>query len=141
MTTKTKKLEKISQKWDNTDKWVKRVLGLIATIGTIVGIVSGITGWVTAQLDTHFDAKIQTITQQIEELNNQSNAADKKLELSNTRLELTTLMTHNPKNVIEIERVAKYYFIELKGDWYMSQLYSDWAEKYGGDTSFVTHHN
>lgn len=139
MPTKTKKFEKIAQKWDNTDKWVKRVLGLIATIGTIVGIVSGVTGWVTLQLDTHFDAKIQAITEQINELNTQSDAADKRLELSNTRLELTTLMAHNPRNVIEIERVARHYFIELGGDWYMSQLYSDWAEKYGGDTSFIVH--
>lgn len=140
MTNRSKiSISQLGQKWDNLDKWVKRVLGVIATIGTIMGIVTGVTGWVSAQLDSHLDVKVQQITNRIEELNAKSDKADKKLELSNTRLELTTLIAHNPDNVIEIERVAKYYFLDLGGDWYMSQIYSEWAKAHGGDLTFVTH--
>ncbi len=133
------KLKQLEQKWDNVDKWVKRLLGAIATLGTIIGLVTGITSWVTNQLDSHLDGKIQSITTQIEALDAKSDEADRKLELSNTRLELTTLIAHNPTNVIEIEKVARYYFVDLGGDWYMSQIYSDWAKEYGGDITFVTH--
>lgn len=129
----------LAQRWDNADKWVKRVLGAFATIGTVIAIVTGITSWVTAQLDNHLDGKIATIANQIDELSAQSDAADRKLELSSTRLELNTLIAHSPDNVLEIERVARYYFIDLGGDWYMSKIYSDWAHKYGGDVSFVAH--
>ncbi len=133
------KISKLATTWDNADKWAKRVLGAIATIGTIIGIVTGITGWVTTQLDNHLDSKVETIITQIEALDAKSDEADKKLELSNTRLELTTLIVHNPDNIIEIEKVARYYFIDLGGDWYMSQIYSTWAREYGGDLTFVTH--
>ena len=126
-------------RWDNADKWIKRILGAIAAIGTIIGIVTGITGWVTTQLDNHLDDKVETIITQIEALDAKSDEADKKLELSNTRLELTTLIAHNPDNIIEIEKVARYYFLDLGGDWYMSQIYSDWAREYNGDLTFVTH--
>lgn len=137
--TKTSTLTNIAKKWDDMDRWVKRVLGVIATITTIASIVAGVTGWVTVQLDSHLDTKIEGITAQIEQLSTKSDTADKKLELSNTRLELTTLIAHNPDNVLEIEKVARYYFIDLGGDWYMSQIYSNWAREYDADLTFVTH--
>lgn len=138
---KVSRIKQIEEKWDNADKWVKRILGAIATLGTIIGLVGGITGWVTAQLDAHLDAKIETIATQIQTLEEKSDEADRKLELSSTRNELTTLISHSPENVVQIEMVAKYYFLDLGGDWYMSGIYSDWAKQYGGDTSFVTHLN
>lgn len=135
----TSKIKTLATKWDNVDKWAKRILGAIATIGTVVGIVTGITSWVTVQIDNHLDDKVQAIVKQIETLDAKSDEADHKLQLSNTRLELNTLIAHTPENVLEIEKVARHYFIDLGGDWYMSQIYSTWARKYGGDLTFVTH--
>lgn len=133
------KPSKLATAWDNTDKWVKRIIGAIATVGTIIGILTSMTSWLAAQLDTHLDSKLGTIINQIETLDAKSDEADRKLELSNTRLELMQLIEHNPTNVIEIEKVARYYFIDLGGDWYMSNIYSEWAKEYGGDLTFVTH--
>lgn len=130
---------KLAERWDSADRWVKRVLGLIATAGTIIGLMTGTASWILSQLDTRLDTKIYALSQEIEDLGDKSDAGDKKLELSNTRLELNILITHTPTNTVEIERVAKYYFVELGGDWYMSKIYSDWAREYGGDTSFVMH--
>lgn len=138
---KVSKIKQIEERWDNADKWVKRILGAIATLGTIIGLVGGITSWVTSQLDAHLDAKIETIATQIQTLEEKSDEADRKLELSSTRNELTTLISHSPENVVQIEMVARYYFMDLGGDWYMSGIYSAWAKKYDGDMSFVTHLN
>lgn len=137
--SKVKKSELVAQKWDNLDRWVKRVLGAVATIGTIVGLISGALAWSNSQLDAHLDQKIDPLLEQIEKLSAESEVADKEQRLSITRLELTTLISHNPTNVLEIEKVARYYFMDLGGDWYMSKIYSDWAKEYGGDTSFVAH--
>ena len=41
------------------------------------------------------------------------------------------------KNEAEIEKVARYYFVKLDGDWYMTGLYSKWAKEYNGDVSFI----
>ena len=58
-------------------------------------------------------------------------------ERSLTRIELMLLIQHDPANTFEIEKVARHYFVDLGGNWYMAALYSDWAATYGGDTSFV----
>lgn len=131
--------KKIAEKWDNTDRWFKRILGVFVTIGTIAGIVAGVTNWVTAQIDEHLDGKFEALTSEIAALRVESEQADKEQKLSITRLELTNLIAHNAENVVEIERVARYYFVDLGGDWYMSKIYSDWAREYGGDLSFVAH--
>lgn len=124
--------------WDSANIWLKRLITLGASIATIFGVFAGALGWGIGKLDAHLDPKFQELTAQVNELRSGSDLADKELELSNTRLELTTLMAHSPTNVIEIEKVARYYFIDLGGDWYMSQIYSDWAREYGGDLTFVT---
>lgn len=133
------RIKQIGEKWDALDKWTKRVLGSVATLGTIIGLVAGGLSWGVSVIDNHLDKKLQTITEQISILEAKSDAADKKLELSNTRLELSNLIGHNPSNVAQIEMVARHYFVDLGGDWYMSGIYSQWAREYGGDISFVVH--
>ena len=55
------------------------------------------------------------------------------LELDSARTQLLLLMNHYPENDNEIMKVAEYYFQELDGDWYMTELFSEWAENRGID--------
>lgn len=144
------KLKQLEQKWDNADKWVKRVIGAVTTLGVIAGMFCGLFSWGIGQLDGFVNAKLQDVTAQVVEVQADitrqvSTVKQELLDIENesrlgrTRLELTTLIAHSPTNVLEIEKVARYYFVDLGGDWYMSQIYSDWAKQYGGDVTFVTH--
>lgn len=144
------KLKQLEQKWDNADKWVKRVIGAVTTLGVIAGMFCGLFSWGIGQLDGFVNAKLQDVTAQVVEvqadITRQVSMVKQELldienesRLGRTRLELTTLIAHSPTNVLEIEKVARYYFVDLGGDWYMSQIYSDWAKQYGGDVTFVTH--
>lgn len=144
------KLKQLEQKWDSTDKWVKRVIGAVTTLGVIAGMFCGLFSWGIGQLDGFVNAKLQDVTAQVVEVQADitrqvSTVKQELLDIENesrlgrTRLELTTLIAHSPTNVLEIEKVARYYFVDLGGDWYMSQIYSDWAKQYGGDVTFVTH--
>lgn len=144
------KLKQLEQKWDNADKWVKRVIGAVTTLGVIAGMFCGLFSWGIGQLDGFVNAKLQDVTAQVVEVQADitrqvSTVKQELLDIENesrlgrTRLELTTLIAHSPTNVLEIEKVARYYFVDLGGDWYMSQIYSDWAKQYGGDMTFVTH--
>ena len=144
------KLKQLEQKWDNADKWVKRVIGAVTTLGVIAGMFCGLFSWGIGQLDGFVNAKLQDVTAQVVEVQADitrqvSTVKQELLDIENesrlgrTRLELTTLIAHSPTNVLEIEKVARYYFVDLGGDWYMSQIYSDWAKQFGGDVTFVTH--
>ena len=87
--------------------------------------------------------EINYIHEKIQSFQMDEKVEDVLVALNNegTRNELLVMMKVDPNNVIGIERLAKYYFIDLKGDMYMTGMYSNWAKKYGGDTSFVVYHN
>lgn len=98
------------------------------------GAAIGLGNWVVESVNAKADSRIATLQKELDESN-------KRQELSTTRLELLSLMSHNPENVVEIEMLARHYFLELKGDFYMTEKYSGYARKYGADTSFVVYHN
>ena len=131
------KIKQIEEKWDNTDRWVKRVLSAITTLGVIGGLFVGILGFFTNQLDSYLDDKLDGISVQIADLRSDSEQGDKALERSSIRVELMLLMQTDPTNTVAIEKMARYYFQSLNGDTYMSSLYSDWARYYGGDIALV----
>ena len=54
-----------------------------------------------------------------------------RLEHDMSRTQLLLLMNDMPDNTTEILIVAEYYFVNLKGDWYMSILFDEWLEKKG----------
>lgn len=56
-------------------------------------------------------------------------ALEKKLsavELDTKRTQLLLLITNYPGETTEIMRVARYYFEDLDGDWYMDTLFTAW---------------
>lgn len=116
--------------YDRTDKKLHKWAGTIGAIIAIVGALTGALGWVQAQFTN-------AVTAQMGELKEEMQASDKKTEIQITRLELMTLIDTQPENTVEIEKVAKHYFHDLKADWYLSGVYSTWARKYGGDMSIV----
>lgn len=52
-------------------------------------------------------------------------------ELSDLRMQLLMLMKLFPDNANEIMLVAKRYFSDLHGDWYMSSLFNTWLSSQG----------
>ena len=71
-----------------------------------------------------------------EKLDTISNKID-GIELNSTRNQLLTLMSNYPNNESEILKVADYYFNDLNGDWYMTELFSKWGTARGIDVSNI----
>lgn len=113
--------------WDSLNERTQKIVSIITAVGVIGGAFFGGVNYIVARLDDHIQEQTTTLSSQLQEV-----------RLSTTRNELLSLMNGDPENVLEIERVAKRYFTEYNGDWYMSGLYSKYAAKYGADTSFVT---
>lgn len=59
-----------------------------------------------------------------------------ELKIATSRSQLTQLIKIDPKNENTILKEAEYYFIELKGDGYMANMFSRWAEANKVDISW-----
>ena len=52
-----------------------------------------------------------------------------KLEKDDVRVQMLIMLALHPENKEQILILAEYYFHKLKGDWYMTDLFSDWLEE------------
>ena len=116
--------------YDRFDKRAQRIAGTVSAILVIGGAVFGAGAWINDQVTN-------AISAQISDLKSTMQDSDKQQNQQITRLELMNLMQNDPTNKAAIEKMARYYFVDLSGDQYMTGKYSDWANQYGGDISFV----
>lgn len=116
--------------FDRFSEKTKKIASLVSAIMVIIGALTGALGWVNTQLQ-------DVIAGQMADLKNTVQQSDARQNQQITRLELMELMNNQPENVAEIEKVAKHYFQELNGDWYMTGFYSKWCHEYGGDPSIA----
>ena len=116
--------------YDKADKKIQKIAGTIGAILIIFGAIGGICSWASGQF-------ANAVSDQISGFQDEIRSASQRQEQAVTRVELMTLMEHDPDNVVAIEQLAKYYFDTLGGNKYMTSKYSAWAKEHGGDTSIV----
>lgn len=109
---------------------LKKISAVISAIGVIIGAFVGVGGWIVNQVNAESNEQIQALEARLDE-------AHKESQLGITRLELQGLINDTPENRTEIEKLARYYFLELHGDTYMTSMYSKWATEYGGNIEIV----
>ena len=109
---------------------LKKISAVISAIGVIVGAFVGVGGWIVNQVNAESNEQIQALEARLDE-------AHKESQLGITRLELQGLINDTPENRAEIEKLARYYFLELHGATYMTSMYSKWATEYGGNIEIV----
>lgn len=105
---------------------IKDCADVITAVGVIGAALVAVGTWCTTQINASTNAKLDAISSQVTEL-----------KLDTTRSQLLTLMKNYPDNEEEIMKVAKYYFKDLDGDWYMTSLFIEWGEERGIDISEV----
>ena len=52
----------------------------------------------------------------------------KKLEKDVLRTQLLFLIVMQPDEETEILKIAEHYFVKLKGNWYMTSIFSKWCK-------------
>lgn len=104
-------------------KGTSDVIGAVTVIGTAC---VGVGTWCVTQINASTNTKLDSISDQMTEL-----------KLDTTRNQLLTLMKNYPDNEEEIMKVAKYYFRDLNGDWYMTSLFIEWGEEKGIDVTEI----
>lgn len=122
-TTVKKPKEKMSEK---IIKKTKSLADIITAVGIISAAAVGIGTWFITQINSGTNQKLDTIIEKVD-----------KAELDATRSQLLALMSDYPDNESEILKVADYYFNGLDGDWYMTDLFTRWADSRGIDVTKI----
>lgn len=105
---------------------VKEFADILTAVGIIGAALVGVGTWCTHQINSSTNEKLDTISGQMQDL-----------KLDTTRNQLLTLMKNYPDNEEEIMKVARYYFKELNGDWYMTGLFIKWGNEKGIDVTDI----
>lgn len=109
---------------------VKEIAGFLTALGVVVSSIVVCYNFIAGRIESTIDKKVGAVSA---ELVAHHRTQDQQI----TRLELSDLIRNQPRNKAAIEKLARYYFVELGGDMWMTDFYSQWAEAYGGDISFV----
>ena len=117
-------------KYDKADRSLQRISKTVGAITAILVAAAAVCSWVSNQFQN-------AVSSQISDFRHETQEYDLKHEQAVTRLELVFLIEHDPTNKVAIEKMARYYFVDLNGDLYMTEKYSNWAQQYNGDISFV----
>lgn len=54
-----------------------------------------------------------------------------KLEKDGIRTQLLLMILLRPQEKTEILKVAEYYFVKLKANWYMTGMFKKWCDEHG----------
>lgn len=111
----------------NPKNWSQKVKDIAAFISAVIVIGGALIGagkWLSAEINASTNARVDALEEKIGNNHTQQ-------ELATTRLELMVLMEHDPDNVVEIEKLARHYFLDLKGNMYMTSVFSKWCAAHG----------
>ncbi len=98
----------------------------IAAVTVIGAAAVGCGTWGVTQIVAGTNERIDNLALQVSDI-----------ELDTVRAQLLTLMSEYPEDESEILKVAEHYFKDLDGDWYMTTLFTKWAEARGIDVSDI----
>lgn len=110
----------------NIPKIVKDIAAIITATGVITGAIITCSSFISSKITESVDKKLDNISRQLD-----------SIELNSTRNQLLTLMSNYPDNKSEILKVAYHYFKNLNGDWYVSELFDEWAKERNIDVSHI----
>lgn len=100
----------------NVPERIKQVAAVVSAIIIIGGAIGTFTTYVSSLIVNKIDEKIQPLHETV-----------KVIQLDTTRLQLIQMMEHEPEDREGILKLAKYYFVDLGGDWYMTSVFNDWC--------------
>lgn len=117
---KVQKVKKITFK--KVAEWIQTTAGVVTAIGVIFTAVVGVGTWAIGQILSDTNSRLDSMGGQLDQL-----------QVEATRTQLITLMSNYPDNKSEILKVADKYFNEYSGDWYVTELFEQWADQHGVD--------
>lgn len=114
------------------------IIGAIAGSNALTAIITGIFTTINNKKNSNKELKeevaslkseLAELKETIKEITEELNKQLKRQEVDNVRTQLLLLLSDYPTNVAEIMKAAEHYFLDLKGDWYMTSLFFNWLQR------------
>ena len=103
-------------------EWLKTTAGIISSVGVIGSALVGLATFAINGMLSGVNNRLDDVSGQMD-----------SIKMDTVRTQLLTLMSNYPDNTSEILKVADHYFNDMNGDWYMTQLFEQWAEAHDID--------
>lgn len=104
------------KKLPNLPEKIKYIASVVSAIVLLGGTIAGFSGFISQKIVDKIDQKIDPIAQDVS-----------NIKLDTTRLQLLHMIHNQPENESEILKLAKYYFTELGGDWYVTDIFNTYC--------------
>lgn len=111
-------------RFDKIPETVKKVSAFISALVVIVTTLTTSLAWIQGKVTEHLDARMTSIETTVNDIRQDT-----------VRLQLDNLINNDSDNIESILTVAKVYFIDMKGDWYMTEKFKKWGKEHGVDLS------
>lgn len=115
---------------------VDAVKTTIATTATT--IVALVLIWLIYKAEEHARQELQKhiedsniLQEELRDCMNNNKTLMLDIRKDTLRIQLSQYMKDQPENVDTILKIAETYFVQLKGDWYMTSEFSKWADSQG----------
>jgi hypothetical protein len=117
--------------WKNVPKRIQTASAVLASIIAICTTIGSILAWFEGKMTEHLDTRIDTLESTVNDIRQDT-----------VRLQLDNLINSDSDNIESILNVAKVYFIDMQGDWYMTEKFKRWGREHDVDLSdfnFTSH--
>lgn len=122
--TKTKN---VRSRWKDLPESVKKISALISALVVICTTLGSVLSWFETKVTEHIDSRLDYVETTVKDIREDT-----------VRLQLDNLINNDADNVESILTVARTYFIEMKGDWYMTEKFKRWGREHNVDLSDFT---
>lgn len=122
---------KMKNKIKNLPENVKKISAFISALIVIFTACGSLLNWFEMKMTEHLDARISSVETTINDIREDT-----------IRLQLDNLINNDADNIESILKVAKVYFIDMNGDWYMTEKFKKWGKDHDVDLSdfnFTSH--
>lgn len=105
--------------------WIVQLAAILTALGVLTTAVVSADAFLLERATDRLDEHIVPLEQDMQEI---------KLDV--TRIQLLHMMEHQTENTEAIMKLAKKYFVDMGGDWYMTAVFDEWCEKQGIHRNF-----
>ena len=102
---------------------------IVAVLGS--NVILEIVKWVLKKIDKKKQDPIADLKKQLDEARTERKKNEQEHEQAMLRIQMLILMNHYPNESYQLMECAKKYFVDCKGDWWMSGMFEDHCKENG----------
>lgn len=118
------KSKNVRSRWKDLPESVKKISALISALVAICTTLGSVLSWFETKVTDYLDQRLSPVESTVKDIREDT-----------VRLQLDNLINNDADNVESILTVARTYFIEMKGDWYMTEKFKRWGREHNVDLS------